>query len=344
LRKSKTHYFGIFIPIICNKMFQKQYYLNNSWTIRRDKQFLFQINDIWDKFPFMENSGVKYVLGAMARLLRPLVKLLLEKGISYDQAADVLRKTYCDVAFTDAFALPGKKQTDSRVSVLTGLTRKDVARLKEMTLGSPGLMANHNRATRVTSGWWLDHPKDGALAGAAPLPLEGSDSSFSALVRKYSGDMPVRAVLDELVRIGMVRVNGNVVELVSRDNVRHADQSVQFDILGTSVSGLIETIAHNMEAKEDDLWLQRRVRYDNIPTEHVALVTRIVRTLAESAIDSARLQMSQYDRDSNPNVEGSGRNQLTFGLYFTNETVPSVEDESSTDLNVKTIMKKVSSK
>jgi hypothetical protein len=273
----------------------------------------------------MENTGVKYVLGAMARLLRPLVRMLVERGVSYDQAADVLRKTYCDVAFESAFALPGRKQTDSRVSVITGLTRKEVARLKDLTLESPELMQTFNRATRVTSGWWIDHPMEGTVAGTAPLPIEGATNSFSSLVRKYSGDMPVRAVLDELVRTGMVRVQGDQVELVFKDNIRHLDASKQFEILGRDVADLLDTIAHNLKVEPNERRLQRKVYYDNIPAEHVEIVTRIVRTLAESAIDSAKLQMSHYDRDINPKIDGVGRHRLTFGLYFSNEQVAEPE-------------------
>jgi hypothetical protein len=281
---------------------------------------LFQINDIWDKFPFMENSGVKYVLGAMARLLRPLVKLLLEKGISYDQAADVLRKTYCDVAFTDAFALPGKKQTDSRVSVLTGLTRKDVARLKEMTLESPGLMANHNRATRVVTGWWLDHPMEGTASGAAPLPIEGETNSFTAVVKKYSGDMPSRAVLDELIRVGAAKMNSeNKVELIQQRYIPEEGEINKIEFLGSDVGDLIATISHNLSSSSGQSRVQRKVDYDNVPIEHVETVHQIVRELSVEVLDHAMRKMSVFDRDVNSSVQGTGRARVTFGVYFAQE-------------------------
>ena len=35
----------------------------------------------------------------------------------------------------------------------------------------------------------------------ANLPFEGEKGSFSELVRRYSGDVPARAVLDELRRV-----------------------------------------------------------------------------------------------------------------------------------------------
>jgi Family of unknown function (DUF6502) len=267
----------------------------------------------------MENSGVKYVLGAMARLLRPLVKLLLEKGISYDQAADVLRKTYCDVAFTDAFALPGRKQTDSRVSVLTGLTRKDVARLKEMTLESPGLMANHNRATRVVTGWWLDHPMEGTASGAAPLPIDGESNSFAAVVRKYSGDMPVRAVLDELVRTGAVQIRDTSVELVTQLYTPDSNELNKIEYLGADVADLIATISHNLNATPDNALLHQRIFSDNVPQELVSSVHQVIRELAFPILDEAKRRVAAFDRDVHPELQGSGRKRISFGVYFAEE-------------------------
>jgi Family of unknown function (DUF6502) len=277
----------------------------------------------------MENSGVKYVLGAMARLLRPLVKMLIQKGISYDQAADILRKTYCDVAFDGEFALPGRKQTDSRVSVLTGLTRKDVARLKEMPLDSPGLIGTHNRATRVVTGWWLDYPSEGTASGAAPLSIEGEKKSFAEMVRKYSGDMPVRAVLDELVRTGAVQIRGDQVELVSRRYIPEAGEINRIEYLGIDVAELIATISHNLNAPADKTHLQRKVYYDNIPAEHVESIHAIVRELAVGALDTAKQKISRFDRDMNPSIAGSGRQRVSFGLYFNTQAFEADKDAAN---------------
>jgi Family of unknown function (DUF6502) len=270
----------------------------------------------------MENSGVKYVLGAMARLLRPLVRLLILRGVSYDQAADILRKTYCDVAFGEEFALPGRKQTDSRVSVITGLTRKDVARLKEMTLESPGLMANHNRATRVMTGWWLDHPSTDSASGAAPLRIEGESDSFAAVVRKYSGDMPMRAVLDELVRVGAVRVRGDEVELFKLLYSPDSNEQNKIEYLGTDVADLIATISHNLSSAPENSLLQQRIFLDNVPVEHVESVHQTIRELAMPVLNEAKRRVAHFDRDVNPDLGGTGRKRVTFGVYFSEDDFP----------------------
>ena len=81
---------------------------------------------------------VKQVLiDALTQLLRPLVRITLRQGLSAEAFEEVVRRVYVDVAEKD-FALAGKKQTTSRIGVLTGLNRKEVARLKKMPMAADG--------------------------------------------------------------------------------------------------------------------------------------------------------------------------------------------------------------
>ena len=73
-------------------------------------------------------DGTK-VQAPLARLLRPLVRLLIRSGITFPVATELLRELYVNVAEND-FGLPDKEQTDSRVSLLTGIHRKEVRRLR----------------------------------------------------------------------------------------------------------------------------------------------------------------------------------------------------------------------
>jgi Family of unknown function (DUF6502) len=92
---------------------------------------------------------------AVVQLLRPLVRVLLRHGLAYDEFAELARRTYVDVADRD-FALKGRKQTTSRISVITGLNRKEVARLQGLNAtrdaGGTELARTMNRAARVVVG------------------------------------------------------------------------------------------------------------------------------------------------------------------------------------------------
>src|SRR5918992_596982 len=76
------------------------------------------------------------LIAALRHLLRPLVRLLTSQGVTYPMLADLLKQIYVDVA-VQHFGLKGDPPTDSRVTLLTGVHRKDVKRLRESASGAP---------------------------------------------------------------------------------------------------------------------------------------------------------------------------------------------------------------
>jgi len=90
------------------------------------------------------------------KLLNPLVRVLLNHGVSQDTFAELSRQAFVEEGFAH-MARRGKRATASGVAALTGLSRKEVKRLKEAngdTLGAE--VQRRNRAIRVISGWVND--------------------------------------------------------------------------------------------------------------------------------------------------------------------------------------------
>ena len=144
------------------------------------------------------------------------------------------------------FALEGKKQTTSRIGVLTGLNRKEVVCLLKPPISDTDAMsAPLNRAQRVLSAWLRDKDFLDEKGDPRMLSFSGPDS-FSELVKRYSGDMPARAVADELIRVGVLHEDGGALRLLARSYVPHAQSDELSNILGTHVSDLIDAIDHNM--------------------------------------------------------------------------------------------------
>lgn len=267
---------------------------------------------------------------AVMRLLRPLVRILLDHGVPFATFAEIARWVYVEVAEKD-FALPGRKQTDSRISVITGLTRKDVARIKKVEKPEDEASAlSYNRAARVVSAWVRDYPMEGTPSGVASLPLEGR-RSLATLIHKYSGDMPVRAVIDELLRVGAIRIReSGEAELLHRHYMPPAGERRKLVYLGDDVADLISTIGHNLKAKPADALFQRKVFYDNIPEGHLASVRAVARRRGEAAIDALVNDMGAHDRDANEKVEGEGRFRAMVGIYYHEEMLtPASEPDGS---------------
>lgn len=264
----------------------------------------------------MSPSISKTLNSAILKLLRPLVRLLLRYGISYHVFADLVRWAYVDVAFKD-FGIPGRIQTSSRVSVITGLSRKEVQKLRGLEIPTVSdIPERYNRAARVISGWIRDPQFSDKANHPRCLPLDG-DISFSSLVKKYSGDMPVRAVLDELIHVGAVEPQADgTVKLITRAYLPVTDKAATLDILGTDVADLLGTIGHNLTEKNCAPFFQRKVSYDNIPAEFLEPFKRLSSGKSQTLLEKLDKWLADHDRDVNADLQGSGRKRVGLGIYY----------------------------
>jgi len=249
---------------------------------------------------------------SVRRLLHPLVRILLRNGVAYGTLAGLVRQVYVDVAFKE-FAPHGKKQTVSRVSALTGLTRKEVKRLLEETQDEGGGQARYSRAVRVISGWLHDERFLGESGKPAVLPIDGGRQSFSLLVKEYSGDIPTKAMLSMLEEGGTVSVSRDQVRLLRRAYVPGGDSIEKIKILGSDVYELISSIDHNLTASPDDLWYQRKVSYDNIGPATVGKLRKMSFTRAQALLEQLDRQYSRYDEGEA--VAGAGK-YISLGIYY----------------------------
>lgn len=264
----------------------------------------------------MDPGITQALCAAIAALLRPLVRLLLRNGVSFRTFSDVAKRVYVDVA-TEEFGIPGRKQSKSRVSVITGLSRKEVLRVKRLP-GTDDLGASqrYNRAARVISGWVRDRRFTDDSGTPADLPFDGEPSGFSRLVRLYSGDSTPRAVLDELIRVGAVTpVADGKIRLVERSYIPKSGEVEKIGILGTDVADLISTIDHNI-LKPGTPFYQRKVCYDNLPAEALPELRTSAGRQSQDLLESLDRWLSKLDRDFHPQVGGTGRKRVGVGIYY----------------------------
>ena len=195
----------------------------------------------------MEADLKRTIFSSITRLLHPLVKILLRYNIPYGTFCELAKWVYVDVASRE-FEIQGRKQTDSRIATITGLSRKEVRRLKGISafddLGSP---ARYNRAVRVIGGWRKDPRFLNAKGLPMELPFEDAEASFSSLVKQYSGDIPPRAILDEMLSAGVIEMRKGKVKLLSKGYIVKKEVSEKIQILGADVSEFISTINHNLD-------------------------------------------------------------------------------------------------
>jgi len=259
----------------------------------------------------------KVLNAAVLRLLKPLVRILLRNGISFGQFAELGRRAYVEVA-RDEFQIPGKPQTTSRISTITGLTRKDVQRLSQIS-DEDGLAATakFNRAARVIGAWISEPDYLDAQQQPCLLSFDGERPSFMALAKEASGDITARTVLDELIHVGAVKeLADGMLQLVVRAYVPAGDDEEKIKILGTDVADLVNTIDHNLQAEPRQTYFQRKVCYDNLPAELVDELRAVIAQKAQTALESMNEDMARCDRDRRPELQGSGRVRAGLGIFY----------------------------
>ncbi|HZD54752.1 MAG TPA: DUF6502 family protein, partial [Candidatus Aquicultoraceae bacterium] len=202
-------------------------------------------------------------------------------------------------------------------SILTGLSRKEVLRVSRLPGGDDlGASQRYNRAARVISGWVRDRTFTDASGSPAELALEDEHAGFGALVRRYSGDSPPRAVLDELLRVGAVTLAPEgKIRLVERSYIPTKGEIEKIGILGTDVADLISTIDHNILQPESPFY-QRKVCYDNLPAEALPELKALAGGQSQELLESLDRWLSGRDRDFDPRVGGTGRKRAGIGIYY----------------------------
>jgi hypothetical protein len=265
----------------------------------------------------MENNQRQVLLAAIKRMMRPLIRILLRNGISFPTFADIAKNLFVEVARSE-FGIKGRKQSTSRIAVITGLTRKEVTRISRLSFpGDQTSAERYNRASRVVSGWCRDGDFLDSKGQPALLELSGRARTFQDLVKRYSGDIPYRAVLDELVSQGVVhRQENNRVKLMERAYLPKADEAMKLHILGTDTGYLIDTIGHNLRPGDSEPRFQRKVLYDNLPDEVLPTLRGRSSKMGQALLEKLDQVFSRHDRDVNPDSGGSGRNAAGIGIYY----------------------------
>lgn len=269
----------------------------------------------------MKSAKLKNTLYAsIAKILTPLVKILLRNGVATETFIEISKRVYVDVAEKE-FQIPGKDQTTARIATLTGLSRKEVLHLRKDQDDDQLLsLERHNRASRVISAWVRETDFQDKASRPVSLPFDGEKISFSALVKKYSGDITARTILEELEHAGAVSIlKDGRIKLVANTYIPKADAVEKVKILGTDVTDLIATIEHNLSHSSEQAYFQRKVWYNNIPEDCIDSMRKKVVKRGQAAIESIDREMAKCDRDANSESKGEGRKRAMIGIYYYEE-------------------------
>lgn len=258
----------------------------------------------------------KPLISAVRRLLRPFARLLIAKGVGLAALTELLKEAYVDVALNE-FPVDGKKQTDSRVSLLTGVHRKDVKRLRERATEKMAAPRSIGLGAQIVSRWLGS--KDTTDKKGQPLALPRKSESratpsFDSLVSDVSKDVRPRALLDEWLRLGVARMDddGRVVlnKLAFVPEKGFEEKAFYF---GRNIHDHLAATAHNL-LEEGNPKLERSVHYTGLSEESAAeLAQAAERTGMKALLEMNRLALELSEKDKG---RATATRRINFGLYF----------------------------
>jgi Family of unknown function (DUF6502) len=273
---------------------------------------------------------------ALRQVLRPLVRLMLARGITYPYLAELLKGLFVEVADKD-FRLSDKPPTDSRVSLVSGVHRKDVSRLRAV-LQTPDDIAPSvvSLGAQLVAHWlgsalYLDEA--GQPKPLARFASEGGAMSFEALVASVNSDIRSRVVLDEWLRLGVVRLDDERRVCLNTEAFVPAkgfDEKAFY--FGHNLHDHAAAAVHNLLGAPPTAgagvaagaafapFMERSVHYDELSPESIARLARQSEELgmqALLAVNKTAMEAEQHD-----STQGEGpqpRQRMTFGIYFYSE-------------------------
>lgn len=244
------------------------------------------------------------------------MRTLIAEGITFPSLSRLLKQVYVEVA-RDEFPVSGKPQTDSRISLLTGVHRKDIKALRERQRGGDAPSPVLSRNAHLIALWTGAPDYIDGRGRPRPLPrqrLKDGGPSFERLVASVSTDIRARVVLDEWVRQGLARVDEDgLVHLDMTAFVPKEDFADLAYYFGRNLHDHIAAASHNLLGAEPAM-LERAVYYEKLSPRSAGELAGFSRELGSDTlveVNQKAFELAERDKDAPDATQ-----RITFGVYF----------------------------
>jgi len=244
------------------------------------------------------------MLGLLDALLGPLARLLVARGVLFPDFAERMKAHYVAAAE----GLGEGKATDSRLSVMTGLQRRDIARLR----GAAPREGRTNHLARLVA-LWRSEPGYADADGPKPLPRNGPAPSFEALAREVRRDVHPRTMLDTLLATGTVALDpaAREVRLLASSYQPLAGSDDQIGYLAHNLGDHVLAATENVLGR-DPPHFERALHYTGLTADQVSAIEADYRTAQMALFERLALRAAEMKRASG----GAGGERFRAGGYF----------------------------
>jgi Family of unknown function (DUF6502) len=232
----------------------------------------------------------QHVLAACRHLLAPVVRLLLRSGVTWAEFAELGKEVFVDVARRD-YGIQGRPTNNSRVAMITGLSRREVTRVRDVLVGeTPAPVPPASRVAQVLSGWHVDPEFLDERGRPAVLRAGGEQRSVEALLKRHAGDLPHGAFLKELLQLGVVeRAGKSGYRVLARDYLRGPADPDIVRQLGVALHDHAVTLTHNVNTDGTE-----PARFEGMASTP-RLAPRYARAFAQFAAERGQAFLEEID-------------------------------------------------
>lgn len=259
------------------------------------------------------------LLKVVFEVMRPLARSLLRVGIGYKEFSEIAKMAFVDVALSE-YGIRGRSTNVSRVSVLTGLSRRDVARMRQRIAAvGPDELTVRSKAPDVLHFWQVDPDFLDGNGRARDIPFDGADISFRELVKRYAGDLPPGALCKELKRVGAITdLPDRLLRLEKSYFIPDAFEERLLFSLHRSVKGLLATLAHNCDNDRDTPGrIERFVYSERLTSEQIELLRSRLRAKIEVFTRELDTEFASLERAGNMRRSISKDNEIVgVGVFY----------------------------
>ena len=260
------------------------------------------------------------VLDHVLRVMRPLVRLLIRSGVPYPALANALKSVFVEAARAE-LADRSMAQTDSAVTLLSGVHRRDVRNLGRPASSRKATAEPPRSLPAEVIARWMSDPAF-LDADRAPRLLtrssEGTAGSFDALVQGISRDIRPRAMLDELVRLGAVREEDGGIRLLGAGFAPSKDFEEMSRLFADNVGDHAAAAVANLQGGRN--FLEQSVFVDEITEQSAARLQKVSVQAWKEAFKTVMQEAQARFDDDGASADAEGRrHRARFGVYFYTE-------------------------
>lgn len=259
------------------------------------------------------------ILAACRHIMKPLARLLLRYGIGYREFSEVCKSAFVEVASED-YGVRGRAANLSKVAILTGISRKETKRVRDAHSSEPHQPERHglSPASMVLRGWYSDPVYNSDGGSPISLSLDGRPPNLTTLVKRYAGDLPVKAVITELKRVGAVEaLPSGKIRPAGRNFIPPNLDGQLFASGATSIHNLIATIANNVASGNQGARFFERYAWSNhLPETTIGVFQSLVAEKGAAFLQFFEAWLTKHENRFMEADVPANHKEIGVGVYF----------------------------